>query len=236
MSTRRIVVMASGEGSNLQALIDAIESKVVQGVRIVALVSDTPNARAIPRATCHGILAHILPCPAGARRGSSARIEYDARLASIVSSFEPDFVFLLGWMRLLSHTFLGQFPGKVINLHPALPGTFPGTHAIERAFEAFRQGEITKTGVMLHLVPDEGVDSGPVLRVAEIPMREGEELDALEARVHAEEHRLVVELARDLGRTRGRPAGLPANLAAPPKDPIAPPADEVKEFSLEKEC
>ncbi len=217
----RIVVMASGEGSNFQALIDAIASGEVSGLTIVALVSDTPGARAVARATRHGIPSYILPCPEGARRGSEARTRFDMRLAAIVASFRPDFILMLGWMRLLGHAFLGQFPGKVINLHPALPGAFPGTHAIERAFEAFNRGEIALSGVMLHLVPDEGVDSGPVLKVAEIPLRRGETLEQFEASVHAEEHRLVVELARELGRGD--------RLSAPHID-VSP------QFTLEKEC
>lgn len=221
MMPLRVVVMASGEGSNVQALIDAIESREVSGLKIVALVSDVPGARAIARATRHGIPSHILPFPEGARRGSEARIRFDARLASIVAAFRPDFVFMLGWMRLLGQGFLRQFHGKVINLHPALPGTFPGTRAIERAFEAFGRGEIAVSGVMLHLVPDEGVDSGPVLKVAEIPLRHGESLDEFEADVHAEEHRLVVEFARELGRNGGLPA---------------PRTDASQQVSLEKEC
>ena len=213
--------MASGNGSNFQALIDAIESREVRGLKIAALVSDTPGARAIARATRHGIPSHILPCPEGARRGTEARALFDARLASIVASFRPDFVLMLGWMRLLGQGFLRQFPGKVINLHPALPGTFPGTRAIERAYEAFHRGEISASGVMLHLVPDEGVDSGPVLKVAEIPLRNGETLEEFEASVHAEEHRLVVELARELGRGGGL---------------SAPRSDISQQCTLEKEC
>ena len=73
-------------------------------------------------------------------------------------------------MRILTSAFLDVFPDRVINLHPALPGMFPGTNAIERAYEAFRRGEITETGVMVHLVPDEGVDNGPVLAQATIPL------------------------------------------------------------------
>ncbi len=236
----RIVVMASGEGSNFQALIDAIESREVRGLKIVALVSDTPGARAIARATRHGIPSHILPCPEGARRGSSARSEFDARLASIVASFRPDFVLMLGWMRLLGCSFLGQFPGKVINLHPALPGAFPGTHAIERAYEAFHRGEIVRTGVMLHLVPDDGVDSGPTLKVAEISLRDGETFEEFEARVHAKEHRLVVELARELGLRGELPAPhAPVHDQEPTEKSNAaaevPHADASPRLSLEKE-
>jgi phosphoribosylglycinamide formyltransferase-1 len=95
-------------------------------------------------------------------------------------------------MRVLSSNFLGRFPGRVINLHPALPGAFPGIHAIDRAFEACRKGEIRGTGVMVHLVPDEGVDCGPVLLQEEVPILPEDTLETLEARIHSVEHRLLV--------------------------------------------
>jgi folate-dependent phosphoribosylglycinamide formyltransferase PurN len=101
-------------------------------------------------------------------------------------------------MRLLTKPFLDRFPGRVINLHPALPGAFPGTHAIERAFEAYRRGETGQTGVMVHLVPDEGVDSGPVLAQAVVEIRPDDDLAALEARIHAVEHNLLIATLRQL--------------------------------------
>ena len=79
-------------------------------------------------------------------------------------------------MRICTSAFLNQFPGSIINLHPALPGTFPGTHAIERAYAAYQRGEIQHTGVMVHLVPDEGVDNGPVLGQQVIAFKSGESL------------------------------------------------------------
>lgn len=197
----RIVVLASGEGSNFQALIDAIEARQIEGARVEALICDVPGARCIDRAVRHAIPAYILP-PPKARRSSPEREEYDERLAAIVKSFGAEVVLLLGWLRLLGRGFLEHFPGKVINLHPALPGTFPGTHAIERAFDAFRRGDIERTGIMLHLVPDEGVDSGPVLRVAEVPILEEDNIASLEARVHEAEHQEVVALVRDLAIER----------------------------------
>jgi len=199
----RIVVLASGEGSNFQALIDAVEARLIEGTRVEALICDVPGARCIDRAVRHAIPAYVRPPPAGARRGSPERAAYDERLAAIAEPFGAEMVLLLGWMRLLGQAFLGHFPGRVINLHPALPGTFPGTHAIERAFDAFRRGEIGQTGVMLHLVPDEGVDSGPALRVAEVPIFMEDTLAALEARVHDAEHREVVALVRDLALKKG---------------------------------
>jgi folate-dependent phosphoribosylglycinamide formyltransferase PurN len=96
-------------------------------------------------------------------------------------------------MRILTSAFLDRFPNRVINLHPALPATFPGTHAIERAFKAYQCGEIDHTGVMVHFVPDEGVDDGPVLATEIIPIRPTDTLDSLEVHIHEVEHKLLVE-------------------------------------------
>ncbi len=201
-SVLRLVVLASGEGSNFQALLDAIESGSIRGARIEGLVCDVPGAGCVQRAVQHGIPSFILPGPARAKRGSPERLAYDERLAVLVRSWKPDYILLLGWMRLLSQAFLQHFPERVINLHPALPGTFPGTHAIERAFEAFLAGSIEKTGVMLHLVPDEGVDAGPVLRFAEVAIYKEDTLEILTARIHSVEHREVVAMVEDLARSK----------------------------------
>ncbi len=101
-------------------------------------------------------------------------------------------------MRILSSAFLDRFPNRVLNLHPALPGAFPGVHAIERAFDAYQRGEITQTGVMVHLVPDEGVDSGPVLAQESVPIEPNDTIEALQARIHQVEHRLLVDTLRGL--------------------------------------
>ena len=183
----RLVVLASGEGSNLQAVLDACSSPDF-GASVAAVFSDKPAARALERARLAGVRAVPFPCAA-----SLPRAEYDAALADSVAAHEPDFVLLLGWMRLLSDAFLRRFPGLVVNLHPALPGAFPGTRAVERALSAYRSGAILKTGVMTHLVPDEGVDSGPVLMLEEVPIEFSDTLEMLEARVHDAEHRLIVK-------------------------------------------
>jgi formyltetrahydrofolate-dependent phosphoribosylglycinamide formyltransferase len=120
------------------------------------------------------------------------REAYDADLAEEVMAYTPDLVVLAGWMHVLSPAFLERFPGRVINLHPALPGQFAGTHAIQRAYEAFQSGEIDHTGVMVHWVVPE-VDAGPVLASAAVPILAGDSLDDLEARIHAVEHRLLVD-------------------------------------------
>jgi methionyl-tRNA formyltransferase len=117
-------------------------------------------------------------------------------------------------MHVLSMAFLGRFPGRVVNLHPALPGRFPGAHAIDDAWAAYERGEVDRTGVMVHLVPDEGVDDGPVLATAEVPIRPGDDRAALEARIHAVEHELLVDTLAGLAR---------GHLQRPPTDPSAVP-------------
>ena len=101
-------------------------------------------------------------------------------------------------MLILPSDFLSCFPNLVVNLHPALPGTFPGTHSIERAFEAYQRGEIKHTGVMVHLVPDEGVDDGPVLATEIVPIQAEDTLELLETRVHEVEHRLLVAVLKKI--------------------------------------
>jgi phosphoribosylglycinamide formyltransferase-1 len=133
-----------------------------------------------------------------AKLASESRNEYDSRLVAYVSTFLPDYVILAGWMRILTSSFLSSFPNRVINLHPALSGTFPGTHAIERAYEAWQKGEIDHTGVMVHLVPDEGVDDGPVLATQEIEFIKDETLEDFEIRVHKVEHIILVDTLKDL--------------------------------------
>jgi phosphoribosylglycinamide formyltransferase-1 len=185
--TARLVVLASGGGSNLHAVVDACASGTLPA-RVVAVVSDRHDAGALRRAAAAGVTAHCVHRVAG-----EARSDYDARLAALVGAYRPDVVVLAGWMRVLTMRFLGNFPGRVVNLHPALPGELPGTRAIERAWHEALAGERTHTGVMVHLVPDEGVDDGPVLASATVPIRPDDTIQTLSERVHATEHRLLVE-------------------------------------------
>jgi phosphoribosylglycinamide formyltransferase 1 len=126
------------------------------------------------------------------------RADYDADLATLVGAFGVTWVVLAGWMHILSQAFLSRFPSRVINLHPALPGCFPGTHAIRRAYQAFQAGQITHTGVMVHRVPDEAVDAGPVLAQEIVPIHPPDTLDDLEARIHAVEHHLLVRALHEV--------------------------------------
>lgn len=199
----RIVVLASGSGSNLQALVDASRQGELPA-EVVAVVTNRPEAFALTRAARAGIPHEVLAPEPGEPRPA-----YDARLADVVAAHQPHWVVLAGWMRILSMAFLSRFPGRVVNLHPALPGQFPGTHAIERALDEAREGRRDHTGVMVHLVPDEGVDDGPVLATAEVPISPTDTLAQLEARVHATEHRLLVETLTRLCSPTPEEARLP---------------------------
>jgi formyltetrahydrofolate-dependent phosphoribosylglycinamide formyltransferase len=185
--THRLAVLISGNGTNLQAILDACAGGRLAG-EVAVVISNRNDAFGLQRAKDAGVPALAVPKPK-----EQDRREYDANLAALVKTYDPDWIVLAGWMRILSSDFLGQFPGRVVNLHPALPGTFPGTHAIERAYEASRRGEIDRTGVMVHRVPDEGVDCGPVLAVEEVPIQPDDTLESLEERIHAVEHHLLVE-------------------------------------------
>jgi phosphoribosylglycinamide formyltransferase-1 len=187
-----LVVLISGFGSNLQAILDACASGQLPAC-VTAVISNKKDAYGLERARQVGIPAVYQP-----KLKEKDRRQYDAELAGIVASYQPDWVVLAGWMRVLSSSFLERFPGRVVNLHPALPDTFPGTEAIQRAFEAYQRGEIQHTGVMVHLVPDEGVDAGPVLAQEVVPIKPEDTLDALEARVHAVEHRILVKVVKRL--------------------------------------
>lgn len=190
--TARLVVLISGNGSNLQAILDACSSGEL-AAHVVCVISNKADAYGLTRARNAGVDAVLFP-----KQENESRQEYDARLAVYVSTCSPDYVILAGWMRLLSTFFLSSFPDRVINLHPALPGMFPGTHAIERAFEAYKRGEIDHTGVMVHLVPDEGVDNGPVLATEIVPIEKDETRESLEARIHQTEHKLLVNTLKSI--------------------------------------
>ncbi len=163
-----IGVLASGEGTNLQALIDA-------RLPIVAAASDKPEARALERARAAGIPA--------------ASFDDEARMADWLEERGVSLVVLAGYMRLLSPAFLERFD-PIVNVHPSLLPAFPGRRAIERAVEA----GVSETGVSVHLV-DEGIDTGPVLRQEQVPV---EPRATLVERIHAVEHRLLPEVVREL--------------------------------------
>lgn len=192
---KRIVVLVSGRGSNLQALIDACERGSIEG-EIVAVVCDRKAAYGLTRAAEAGIeTRHVSAMPF--KGLPAARESYDEALAAAVSPFEPDVVVLAGFMRILTPVFLNAFPEKIVNLHPALPGVFPGLRAIERAYESWEAGQLSETGVMVHRVIPE-LDAGPTLGTLTLSFREGESLDDFKVRLQRAEHRLLVSVVASL--------------------------------------
>ncbi len=189
MSLSRLVILISGSGSNLQAILDAIGDDTIQAVPSL-VVSNRKNAYGLVRAEQAGVPTAYFPFKPY-RDAGKAREQYDADLAELIRPYQPDLIILAGWMHILSAAFLNHFPNKVINLHPALPGQFAGTHAIQRAYEAHQRGEIDHTGCMVHYTIPE-VDAGPVIAQAEVPILPEDSLADLEARMHQTEHELLV--------------------------------------------
>jgi phosphoribosylglycinamide formyltransferase 1 len=173
-----IGVLASGEGTNLQALIDA-------GLPIVAVASNRKEARALERARTADIPAATfsLDC-------HTSREERDLVMATWLEERGVELVVLAGYMHLLTPGFLARFPKRIVNIHPSLLPSFPGLHPLEDALAA----GVDTTGVTVHLV-DEGIDSGPILRQEPVSV---EPRNSLVERIHAVEHRLLPEVVREL--------------------------------------
>ena len=191
MTKTRLAVLISGNGSNLQALIDAIRMRVLDA-EIVVVVSNRQKALGVERATKAGVPTeiHLLRTYTDDER---TRTEYDADLAVMLKGYRPDFVVLAGWMHILSDAFVRHFSYRIINLHPALPGKFPGANAVADALAAFERGEIKETGAMVHLVTDERVNVGPVLGTQEVIIYPNDSKETLAKRIRQAEHVLLVK-------------------------------------------
>jgi phosphoribosylglycinamide formyltransferase-1 len=186
---KRLVVLASGEGTNLQAVLDACAAGAIDA-EVVGVVSNHARAGALARATAAGVPAVAV---VAAKLQAEPRADYDVRLAAAVLDMKPDLVVCAGWMRILSMAFLQHFDHQVVNLHPGAPGELAGVNAINRAHHEGRDGLRTRTGVMVHYIVDEGVDDGPLIDWVEVPIVDGETLDELTTRMHDVEHRLLVD-------------------------------------------
>jgi phosphoribosylglycinamide formyltransferase-1 len=179
-----IGVLVSGEGTNLQALIDA-------GLPIAAVASNRPGIRALERALAAQISTAVF-----IEETFRTREERDVAMADWLESVGVDLVVCAGYMHLLTPAFLGRFPGRVLNVHPSLLPDFPGTHPVEDALAA----GVEVTGVSVHLV-DEGVDTGPVVAQEPVPVRAGDTPESLLERLHEVEHRLLPDTVRRLMRS-----------------------------------
>jgi formyltetrahydrofolate-dependent phosphoribosylglycinamide formyltransferase len=190
VSKPRVVVLISGSGSNLQALIDASLDSVLNG-EIVLVVSNRKAAFGLERAKNAGIETLYFPLKPY-RDTDRSREEYDTDLASSIAAFAPDLIICAGWMHIDSGALIERFPNRIINLHPALPGEFPGAHGIEDAFAAWQHGKISRSGCMVHHVIKD-LDAGEPIATREVPFETGDTLESYSEKIHKAEHELIVQ-------------------------------------------
>jgi phosphoribosylglycinamide formyltransferase-1 len=182
----RIAVLASGEGTNLQALIDRLHGDVVE---IVGVGTDQPSARARVRAEAAGIASRVFP-----RAAFDDRAARDAAMVTwLRDELDAGVIVLAGYMALLTPGFIGAFRDRIVNVHPSLLPQFPGLRAIEQALDA----GVHETGVTVHLV-DEGVDTGPVLLQHAVPIVAGQSAVDVRAALAPVEHQLLCEAVTTL--------------------------------------
>jgi phosphoribosylglycinamide formyltransferase 1 len=188
MSVFKLIVLASGSGTNLQAILDTLHGR--DGIEVVGVGSDKPGARALQRARAADVETAVF-----ARADFADREARDAAMAAWIESRGADLVVLAGYMQLLSPAFVARFRNRVVNIHPALLPSFPGLDAIGQALEA----GVETTGVTVHFV-DEGVDTGPTIVQREVPVPADRDRRRLEAAIHAVEHELYSEAIRMIAR------------------------------------
>ncbi|HPC54502.1 MAG TPA: phosphoribosylglycinamide formyltransferase [Methanolinea sp.] len=206
---KRIAALASGRGSNFQAVIDAIRQGSIPA-ECVGLVSDNPGAYAITRARSAGIPVFIVDYSR-----YSTKDEYEADLLRVMKSLHADLFVLAGYMRILGAGIVREFPGKLINIHPALLPSFAGLHAQRQAIEY----GVRVSGCTVHFV-DEGVDTGPIIVQSCVPVLPGDDEESLSERILKEEHRCLPRAIRafceDRIRVSGRRVSIVGEDSAPP--------------------
>ncbi|GAA2200119.1 phosphoribosylglycinamide formyltransferase [Sinomonas flava] len=182
----RIVVLVSGTGSNLQALIDAVESGDLAGVEIAAVGADREGTYGIERSEEAGLETFVVNF-----NSFPTRDEWDAALTAKVASYSPDVVVSSGFMRIVSPDFIERFKGKYLNTHPALLPAFPGAHGVR---DALAYG-VKVTGCTVHWA-DAGVDTGPIIAQEAVVIADGEDEESLHERIKVVERRLLIDVLR----------------------------------------
>jgi phosphoribosylglycinamide formyltransferase-1 len=172
-------VLVSGSGSNLQSVIDNIEKGTLPA-KIRIIISNNPEAFAIERARKHNIPAVVIE-----PKGTGSREEYDQKLVDALKSHDVELVVLAGFMRVLSPLFLRAFPMRIMNIHPAILPSFPGTHGQKKAFDY----GVKFSGCTVHFA-DEGVDTGPIIIQGIVPVYDTDTEETLSQRILKEEHRI----------------------------------------------
>jgi phosphoribosylglycinamide formyltransferase-1 len=190
-------VLVSGTGSNLQAILDAILAGSLRA-RVSLVISNKPGVEALQRAQSAGVPALTIP-----HKDFASREAFDRALVAALVEAGVSWVVLAGFMRVLTPDFLAAFPGRIINIHPALLPAFPGVDAAKQALDY----GVKITGCTVHFV-DHGVDSGKIIAQRAVPVEQADDLASLNARIHAAEHELFVSVLRDIAA--GRVVPLPA--------------------------
>lgn len=202
------VVLVSGRGSNLRAICRAIDDGSCEA-RIVGVVSDKRSAAGLEFAEARGIPTRVVPLEKG-----DDRDQWNVELADQVASLNPELVVLAGFMRILGPPFLERFPGRIINVHPALLPSFPGHNGPKDAIK----GGVRISGCTVHIV-DDGVDTGPIIAQAAVPVLPDDTPETLHARIQVQEHRLLPEVIQriTLGEIELDPLKIKAAYADPSK-------------------
>lgn len=179
MSKKRIVILVSGRGSNMEAILKAIDQGEING-QVVGVVSSNPAAPAIQKGQ-----ARQIPVTVVDRRESSTKVQFEQELLKVCAAYAPDLLVLAGFMHILSHDFIRQFPRQIINIHPSLLPSFPGLSAHKQALEH----GVKLSGCTVHFV-DEGTDTGPIILQAAVPVYPDDDEESLAQRILVEEHRI----------------------------------------------
>lgn len=185
MSTKRIVVLISGSGSNLQALIDACAARIIQG-SIVAVISNRPEVYGLERARLAGLETQTLD-----HKNFADRAEFDHALMQLIDGFEPDLVVLAGFMRILTPEFVQHYSGRMLNIHPSLLPAYKGVHTHQRVLD----DHAPVHGASVHFVTAE-LDAGAVILQASVPVLSDDTAESLAARVLVQEHKIYPEVVK----------------------------------------
>ena len=188
MSHKKLAVLVSGSGTNLQAIIDAIRSGELTNTEIAIVISNKKDAYALQRAEKEGIKSLFLN-----PKDFPSSIEYDKKLIELIKEHKIDLIILAGYLRILSKEFINAFPNKIINIHPALLPKFGGKGMYgEKVHEAVLKEKEKESGCTVHFV-DNGIDTGQIIAQKKIPVLEGDNVETLQKRILLEEHKLLVE-------------------------------------------
>lgn len=187
-------VLVSGAGTNLQAILDAINAGSLNA-QVKVVISNRPGVPALERARKAGVAAVTI-----SHKDFVDRTAFDHALVRTLHKADVNWVALAGFMRVLTPEFLGAYPGRIINIHPSLLPAFPGMDAQKQAFDY----GVKLTGCTVHFV-DHGVDSGRIIAQRAVPVEDGDDLAALAARIHTAEHALLVEVLREIAAGRVLP-------------------------------